>query len=96
MEDGLLTSVLYQTNKDSKPVYCFEGAVECGGSTINWARDKMRSFSLKFIDFFNDFEDLNKKVSSVEDAGGIYFVPAFSGLFSPFWDEDASGYSISL
>ena len=51
VEQGLLTSVLYQKDQFSKPVYAFEGAIECGGSTINWARDKMK--------LFTDYEDLD-------------------------------------
>jgi glycerol kinase len=84
--------VLYQKDESSKPVYAFEGAVECGGSTINWARDQLCNHSAKQQELFHNYDDLSQSVASVDDSDGVYFVPAFSGLYSPYWNEEATGY----
>lgn len=48
------------------------------------------------MNFFSDFEDLDKKVRQIEHNEGVYYVPAFNGLFSPHWDENATGIIIGI
>ena len=86
-KNGLLTTVGYQIN-GQKPVYALEGSVAIAGSLIQWIRD---NFSL--ITESREINDLAKKV---EDNGGVYFVPAFSGLFAPHWNSGARGTIIGL
>ena len=86
-KNGLLTTVGYQI-KNQKPVYALEGSVAIAGSLIQWIRD---NFSL--ITESHEINDLAKKV---EDNGGVYFVPAFSGLFAPHWNSAARGTIIGL
>ena len=86
-KNGLLTTVGYQI-KGQKPVYALEGSVAIAGSLIQWIRD---NFSL--ITESREINDLAKKV---EDNGGVYFVPAFSGLFAPHWNSGARGTIIGL
>ena len=87
-KNGLLTTVLYKLNESSPTLYAFEGAVECGGVTIEWAKNN--------LGLFKDFEEFNNLISSVENSGGVYFVPSFSGLFSPYWRNDARGTILGL
>jgi glycerol kinase len=84
---GLLTTVCYQMQGQS-PVYALEGSIAVTGSAVQWLRDQ-----LGLIDQAADTEDL---ASQVQDTGGIYFVPAFSGLFAPYWRSDARGAIVGL
>ncbi len=84
---GLLTTLGYQIN-DSPPVYCLEGSIAVTGALVQWLRD-----NLGMISKASEIEDLAK---SVEDNGGAYFVPAFSGLFAPYWRSDARGVIVGL
>lgn len=84
---GLLTTVGYKIG-DDKPVYALEGSVAIAGSLVQWVRD-----NLGLINKSSDIETLAK---SVNDNGGVYFVPAFSGLFAPYWRSDARGLIIGL
>lgn len=86
-ENGLLTTVAYKIG-DQKPVYALEGSVAVTGSLIQWLRD-----NLKMIDDASESEAL---ATSVEDSGGAYVVPAFSGLFAPHWRSDARGVIVGL
>ena len=70
------------------PYYAFEGSIEIGATTINWAQ--------KNLCLFSDFSELDSLVSSVKDNGGIFFVPSFSGMFSPFWRTDAASIMIGM
>jgi glycerol kinase len=79
---GLLTTVGYQINKE-KPVYCLEGSIAIAGALVQWMRD-----NLGIIKSADEIEDLAR---TVDDNGDIYFVPAFSGLFAPYWRSDARG-----
>jgi glycerol kinase len=79
---GLLTTVGYQ-RRGEKPVYCLEGSIAIAGALVQWLRD-----NLGLIQSAPDVEAL---ALSVADNGGIYFVPAFSGLFAPYWRSDARG-----
>ncbi|MCW1957201.1 MAG: glycerol kinase GlpK [Mycobacterium sp.] len=86
-ENGLLTTVCYQFG-DAKPVYALEGSIAVTGSAVQWLRDQ-----LGIISGAADSEHL---ASQVQDNGGIYFVPAFSGLFAPYWRSDARGAIVGL
>ena len=86
-KSGLLTTVGYKI--DAEPaVYCLEGPIAISGALIQWLRD-----NLKFFEKSSEVEALAK---TVEDNGGIYFVPAFSGLFTPYWRSDARGVIVGL
>lgn len=80
--NGLITTLCYQIG-DNKPVYALEGSIAVTGSLIQWLRDQ-----LQIIESSSEVEEL---AASVEDNGGLYFVPAFSGLFAPHWDASARG-----
>ena len=86
-ENGLLTTVCYKIG-DNKPIYALEGSIAVTGSLVQWLRD-----NLKIISSAPEIEELAK---SVEDNGGAYFVPAFSGLFAPYWRSDARGAIVGL
>jgi glycerol kinase len=81
-QSGLLTTVAYQF-KNEPAVYALEGSIAVAGSLVQWLRD-----SLGLIRTSAEVETLAKTVA---DNGGIYFVPAFSGLFAPYWRSDARG-----
>ena len=86
-ENGLLTTVCYQFG-DGKPVYALEGSIAVTGSAVQWLRDQ-----LGIISGAAEIESLARQVS---DNGGVYFVPAFSGLFAPYWRSDARGVIVGL
>jgi glycerol kinase len=86
-ENGLLTTVCYQFGS-SKPVYALEGSIAVTGSAVQWLRDQ-----LGIISGAAESESLARQV---EDNGGVYFVPAFSGLFAPYWRSDARGAIVGL
>jgi glycerol kinase len=84
---GLLTTVAYQVG-DGKARYALEGSVAIAGAGVQWLRD-----NLGLIDEAPQVELLAR---SVEDNGDVYFVPAFSGLFAPYWRSDARGVIAGL
>jgi len=84
---GLLTTVAYQFGKQ-KPVYALEGSVAITGALVQWVRD-----NLNLID---RSEDIQMLALTVKDNGGVYFVPAFSGLYAPYWKDDARGVIVGL
>ncbi len=84
---GLLTTVGYKIGNHSA-VYCLEGSIAITGALVQWLRD-----NLHMIDSSAEVESLAR---TVEDAGGIYFVPAFSGLFAPYWRSDARGVIVGM
>ncbi|WP_055551627.1 glycerol kinase GlpK [Streptomyces sp. NBRC 110028] len=84
---GLLTTVAYQFG-DDPVVYALEGSMAVTGSAVQWLRDQM-----KIID---DAPGSERLARTVEDNGGVYFVPAFSGLFAPYWRSDARGAIVGL
>ncbi|MBN2046294.1 MAG: glycerol kinase GlpK [Anaerolineaceae bacterium] len=84
---GLLTTLAYKIGNQA-PVYSLEGSIAITGSLVQWMRD-----NLKMIDQSSEIEELAK---TVDDNGGIYFVPAFSGLFAPHWRSDARGVIVGL
>ncbi|CAM5723552.1 Glycerol kinase OS=Streptomyces antimycoticus OX=68175 GN=glpK2_3 PE=3 SV=1 [Streptomyces antimycoticus] len=85
--NGLLTTVGYRIG-DEKPVYALEGSIAVTGSLVQWMRDQMG--------LINSAAEIETLASSVEDNGGAYFVPAFSGLFAPYWRDDARGVIAGL
>jgi len=84
---GLLTTVCYQLDA-ARPIYALEGSVAVTGSAVQWLRDQ-----LGIIQQASDIEAL---ANSVPDNGGVYFVPAFSGLYAPHWRADARGCIVGL
>ena len=86
-KNGLLTTMCYKIG-DQKPVYALEGSIAVAGSLVQWLRDNLRMF-----DNAPEVEDL---ATNVDDNGGAYIVPAFSGLFAPHWRPDARGALVGL
>ncbi|OCB55001.1 glycerol kinase, partial [Mycobacterium malmoense] len=86
-KNGLLTTVCYQFG-DAKPVYALEGSIAVTGAAVQWLRDQ-----LGIISGAAQSESLARQVA---DNGGVYFVPAFSGLFAPYWRSDARGAIVGL
>jgi glycerol kinase len=83
----LITTLAYQIRGQS-PVYSLEGSIAVAGALVQWMRD-----NLGLISNAREIEDLAR---TVEDSGGIYIVPAFSGLFAPYWRSDARGVMVGL
>lgn len=86
-QSGLLTTLGYKIGEDPA-VYCLEGSIAIAGALVQWLRD-----NFKMIDKSSEIEFLAR---TVEDNGGIYFVPAFSGLFAPYWRSDARGAIVGM
>ena len=86
-QNGLLTTVCYKIGEQDT-VYALEGSIAVAGSLVQWFRD-----NLGIISSAPEIEDLAK---TVDDNGGVYFVPAFSGLFAPYWRDDARGAIVGL
>jgi glycerol kinase len=86
-KNGLLTTVGYKIG-DEPQIYCLEGSIAITGALVQWLRD-----NLKMIKAAPEVEEL---AQSVEDNGGCYFVPAFSGLFAPYWKSNARGVIAGL
>jgi glycerol kinase len=86
-KNGLLTTLAYKLGND-KPVYALEGSIAITGALIQWLRD-----NLTLIEKSADVETL---AQTVNDSGGIYFVPAFSGLYAPYWKDNARGVIVGL
>jgi glycerol kinase len=86
-QNGLLTTVCYQFEAD-EPVYALEGSIAVTGSAVQWLRDQ--------LGIIEDADQIEALARQVEDTGGAYFVPAFSGLFAPYWRSDARGAIVGL
>ncbi len=86
-KNGLLTTLGYKIG-DQPAVYALEGSIAITGALVQWLRD-----NLGMIQKSSDIEQL---ANTVEDNGGVYFVPAFSGLFAPYWKSDARGAIVGL
>jgi glycerol kinase len=84
---GLITTVAYQIGSEA-PVYCLEGSIAIAGALVQWFRD-----NLGMISSAPEIEALAREV---DDNGGAYIVPAFSGLFAPYWRSDARGAMVGL
>ena len=86
-KSGLITTLAYKIG-DQPAVYCLEGSIAITGALVQWLRD-----NIGLISSAPEIENLAK---TVDDNGGIYFVPAFSGLFAPYWKGDARGVIAGL
>jgi glycerol kinase len=86
-ESGLLTTVCYRFG-DEDTVYALEGSIAVTGSAVQWLRDQ--------LEIISDASETETLASQVEDNGDMYFVPAFSGLFAPYWRSDARGAIVGL
>jgi len=85
--NGLLTTIAYQL-EDQPIQYAIEGSVSIAGSAVQWLRDN--------LNIINDSSEIESLAMQVKDNGDVYFVPAFSGLFSPHWDSTARGVLVGL
>lgn len=86
-QNGLITTVAYKIGKEA-PRYALEGSIAVAGSLVQWLRDNLGLIS--------DSAEVEELAQSVEDNGGVYFVPAFSGLFAPYWKDDARGAIVGM
>ncbi len=86
-ENGLLTTACYKIG-DQPVVYALEGAIAITGALVQWLRDN--------LGIINSAPEIEELARSVDDNGGAYFVPAFSGLFAPYWRSDARGALVGL
>jgi len=86
-KNGLLTTVAYGL-EEGKATYALEGSIAITGAAVQWLRDNLR--------LFDDAPDSEYFARKVEDSGGVYFVPAFSGLYAPYWDMGARGAIVGL
>ncbi|MET9228931.1 glycerol kinase GlpK [Lentzea sp. NPDC003310] len=86
-ENGLLTTICYKIG-EAAPVYALEGSIAVTGSLVQWLRDN--------LGMIGSAAEIEEHARSVEDNGGAYFVPAFSGLFAPYWRSDARGAIVGL
>jgi len=84
---GLLTTVAYQIGQE-RPVYCLEGSIAVTGALVQWLRDN--------LGLIRSAAEIEALARTVDDNGGAYFVPAFSGLFAPYWRSDARGVIAGL
>ena len=84
---GLLTTLGYKIG-DQKAVYALEGSIAITGALIQWLRDN--------LGLIQSSAEVEMLAASVEDNGGIYFVPAFSGLYAPYWKSDARGAIVGM
>jgi glycerol kinase len=86
-KNGLITTVLFKFG-NSPVQYALEGSVAVTGSAVQWLRDQ--------LGIINSADEIEALASTVADNGGVYFVPAFSGLFAPYWRSDARGVIVGL
>ncbi|MFZ2259670.1 MAG: FGGY-family carbohydrate kinase, partial [Luteococcus japonicus] len=86
-KNGLLTTVCYKIG-DKEAVYALEGSIAVTGSLVQWLRDNLKMFS--------SAPEIEELAATVDDNGGAYFVPAFSGLFAPYWKSTARGALVGL
>ncbi|WP_240138593.1 glycerol kinase GlpK [Streptomyces sp. MUM 178J] len=86
-KSGLITTVGYKIG-DAPPVYCLEGSIAITGALVQWFRDQ--------LGIIRSADEIESLAAGVEDNGGAYIVPAFSGLFAPYWRSDARGVITGL
>jgi glycerol kinase len=86
-EHGLVTTVAWRLG-DASPVYALEGSVAVAGALVQWLRDN--------LGIIHDAREVEALARSVEGSEGVVFVPAFSGLFAPYWRDDARGVMVGL
>ncbi|ORZ40059.1 glycerol kinase [Catenaria anguillulae PL171] len=85
---GLLTTAGYDIPKLGAPTYALEGSVAVGGASVKFLRDSLH--------LIKDTPDVNTYAAQVAHTGGVYFVPAFSGLYAPYWRDDARGVLVGM
>ncbi|MDW8350768.1 MAG: glycerol kinase GlpK [Anaerolineae bacterium] len=85
--NGLLTTLGYKIG-DAKPIYALEGSIAITGALVQWLRDN--------LGLIRQSDEVEALARSVEDNGGVYIVPAFSGLYAPYWRDDARGVIAGL
>jgi glycerol kinase len=85
--NGLLSTVCYRFG-DAAPVYALEGSIAVTGSAVQWLRDQLQ--------IIHEAAEVETLAGRVDSAAGVYFVPAFSGLFAPYWRSDARGVIVGL
>jgi glycerol kinase len=85
---GLLSTLTFKLGPKAPTNYAMEGSIAIAGAAVQWLRD-----SLGIISSASEIEELALKV---ESCGGVYFVPAFNGLFAPWWRDDARGVCIGI
>lgn len=78
---GLLTTVAYQLGEHASPVYALEGSIAIAGTLIHWLKD-----NLEILDNIKDYENIVEQISA---DNRVVFVPAFAGLYAPYWRKDA-------
>ncbi|KAI9144233.1 hypothetical protein BKA69DRAFT_1154761 [Paraphysoderma sedebokerense] len=86
--NGLLTTLGYKFGKNGKAVYALEGSIAIAGAAVKWLRDNLNLISSS--------DEVGTLAAEVSDTSGVYFVPAFSGLFAPYWRDDARGCIVGL
>ncbi|MFF3142925.1 glycerol kinase GlpK [Streptomyces sp. NPDC057927] len=86
-KNGLLTTMGYKIGGEA-PVYCLEGSIAITGALVQWFRDQ--------LGIIRNADEIETLAASVDDNGGAYIVPAFSGLFAPYWRSDARGVVTGL
>ena len=82
-ENGLLTTVAYKMGPKEPPCYALEGSVAIAGAAVGWLKDQ--------LNLVEDAKEVEELAASVPNTGGVFFVPAFSGLFCPYWESSARG-----
>ena len=87
IQDNLIITVAYKS-KDGPTVYALEASIAIAGACLNWLRDNLK--------MFETIKDILLSAELVSCSGGVFFVPAFQGLFAPYWDSNASGLMIGL
>ncbi|KAL1293507.1 hypothetical protein HN51_054165 [Arachis hypogaea] len=85
---GLLSTIAYKLGSKAQTNYALEGSVAIAGAAVQWLRDNLGIIS--------SASDIEAMASQVENTGGVYFVPAFNGLFAPWWRDDARGIVIGI
>ncbi len=85
-KNNLLTTIAWQIN--NLTTYALEGGVFIGGAVVQWLRDG--------LGIIKTSADVEKLATSVEDNGGVYFVPAFAGLGAPYWNQFARGTMLGI
>lgn len=80
---GLLTTVAYQLGPEANPVYALEGSVAVAGVALKWLRDN--------LNLFESMGQVEAMAMMVDNSMDVYFVPAFSGLYAPYWNQEARG-----
>ncbi len=86
-DNGLLTTLCYKFG-DEPAVYALEGSIAISGALVQWLRDN--------LELIKDAPEVEALANTVDDNGGIYFVPAFSGLYAPYWRDDARGAIVGM